>query len=49
MQLPALLQQLREHLRRNLVRFGKTWHCQTQGIPQVPADLYCNLWDDLLC
>lgn len=33
----ALLQQLREHLRRNLVRFGKTWHCQTRGIPQVPT------------
>jgi hypothetical protein len=43
----AVLQQLREHLRRNLVRFGKTWHCQSQGIPQVgvppPWLLVCTL------
>ena len=31
----AVLQQLREHLRRNLVRFGRTWHCQARGIPQA--------------
>ncbi len=31
----AVLQQLREHLRRNLVRFGRTWNCQARGIPQA--------------
>ena len=31
----AVLQQLREHLRRNMVKFGRTWHCQARGIPQV--------------
>jgi hypothetical protein len=30
-----LLQQLREHLQRNIVRFGKTWHYQCHGIPQA--------------
>ena len=26
---------LTEHLQRNLVKFGRTWHYQTRGIPQV--------------
>lgn len=30
-----LLEQLREHLQRNIVRFGKIWHYQCHGIPQV--------------
>ncbi|BDA46320.1 probable telomerase reverse transcriptase [Coccomyxa sp. Obi] len=41
-----LLQQLREHLQRNIVRFGKTWHYQCHGIPQgsTVSTLLCSLF-----
>ena len=31
----AVVALLREHLRRNIVRIGKQWHYQSNGIPQV--------------
>lgn len=31
----ATIDLLREHLQRNIVRIGKQWHYQSNGIPQV--------------
>ena len=35
----AVLSLLREHLQQNLVRIGRRWHRQKQGIPQVGGTL----------
>ena len=35
----AVLSLLREHLQQNLVRIGRRWHRQKQGIPQVGGAL----------
>ena len=34
-----MLSLLREHLQQNLVRIGRRWHRQKQGIPQVGGTL----------
>ena len=34
---------LREHLQQNLVRIGRRWHRQKQGIPQVGSCPECRL------
>ena len=45
----ALQALLREHLQRNLVRIGRSWHFQSRGIPQVTLSGFSSPEAYILC